>query len=131
VLAQGVLLAWLVRRTSDAPRVRLAYLAQGAGLAMMPFAPSLAALFGMSALYAAGSGIASGTVNGLCSRLTPPDRQGELFGLIQSARSVGFAIGPTLGGAMFDRLPASPYLLAGGTCVAAALLVRIPRETAS
>ena len=127
VCAQGVLLAWLAKRTPDGPRLRIAYVAQGAGLAVMPFAPSLAALFLMSALYAAGAGIANGSINGLCSRLAPQDRQGELFGLMQGARSIGFAFGPTVGGALFDRMPASPYLLAGGTCVAAALLVKVPR----
>jgi DHA1 family multidrug resistance protein-like MFS transporter len=126
VIVQGLLLAWLAKRTSDAPRLRVAYVAQGAGLALMPFAPSLGALFLMSALYAAGAGIANGTINGLCSRLAPSDRQGELFGIMQGARSIGFAIGPTIGGAMFDRSPSSPYLLAGGTCIAAALLVRVP-----
>ena len=127
VIAQGVLLGWLVRKTPDGPRLRIAYLAQGAGLALMPFAPSLAALFLMSALYAAGSGVANGTINGLCSRLAPQARQGELFGLMQGARSVGFAVGPTVGGALFDRWYSAPYFLAGGTCIAAALLVRVPR----
>jgi len=127
VVVQGVLLAWIAKRSGDAPRLRIAYLAQGAGLAAMPFAPSLGVLFLMSALYAAGSGVANGTINGLCSRLAPLDRQGELFGLMQGARSVGFAIGPSLGGMMFDRMPSSPYLLAGGTCIAAALLVKVPK----
>ncbi|MHB8636137.1 MAG: MFS transporter [Fimbriimonadaceae bacterium] len=127
VVAQGVLLAWLVRRTDGGIRLRVSYLAQGAGLALMPFVPGLGSLFLVSAVYAAGSGVANGTVNGLCSVATPASRQGELFGLLQSARSVGFAIGPLLGGMLFDVIPRAPYLLAGGTCVAAAILVRIPR----
>ena len=150
VLAQGVLLAWLARRTAAGPRLRSAYVAQGVGLALMPFVVSLCVLFGLShrsqegfpvatypialgvlfgvsALYAAGSGIANGTVNGLCSAATPEDRQGELFGLLQGARSVGFAIGPVLGGLLFDVNPRAPYLLAGGVCLAAAILVRVPR----
>ena len=150
VLVQGVILAWLAKRTSAGIRLRFSYVVQGAGLALMPFVSSLCVLFGLShrfsmgaavvsypaaigvlfgasALYAAGSGIANGTVNGLCSVATPEDRQGELFGLLQGARSVGFAVGPVLGGLLFDVNPRAPYLLAGGTCLAAAILVRVPR----
>jgi MFS family permease len=127
VLVQGVVLAWLAKRTGAGVRLRLSYVAQGAGLALTPFVLGLASLFGVSALYAAGAGIANGTVNGLCSLATPEERQGELFGLLQGARSVGFAIGPVLGGLLFDANARAPYLLAGGTCVAAALLVRIPK----
>ena len=150
VLAQGVILAWLATRSAAGLRLRAAYVAQGAGLALMPFvlplcvffglthrdsgggavasySMALGVLFGVSALYSVGSGIANGTVNGLCSIATPEDRQGELFGLLQGARSVGFAIGPVLGGLLFDVAPRAPYLLAGGTCLAAAILVRVPR----
>ena len=127
VLAQGVILGWLAKRSGSGPRLRLSYLSQGAGLALMPFVPGLATLMGVSALYSAGAGIANGTVNGLCSLATPEDRQGELFGLLQGARSVGFAVGPVLGGLVFDLDLRAPYLLAGGTCLAAAILVRIPR----
>jgi MFS family permease len=127
VLAQGVILAWLVNRTAAGMRLRSSYVMQGTGLALMPFVPGLGSLFGVSALYAMGSGLANGTVNGLCSLVTPDDRQGELFGLLQGARSVGFAIGPMLGGLLFDVNHQAPYLLAGGTCLAAAVLVRVPR----
>jgi len=127
VVAQGLILAWLAKRTRPDPRLRISYLLQGAGLALTPYVLNLPSLFGVSALYALGSAVANGTVNGLCSLATPEDRQGELFGLLQGARSVGFAIGPILGGIVFDLRPQAPYLLAGGTCLAAAILVRLPR----
>ena len=44
-----------------------------------------------------------------------------MFGLLQGARSMGFLIGPTLGGILFDRRPEAPYLAAGIVLVIAAV----------
>jgi len=130
IAVQGLFLAWIVQRIRATKLLRLAYLTQGVGLVLNPFAGLLmptvvpfAVLIGASTLYAVGSSVANPTVNSLCSRLTPDTRQGELFGLLQGARSVGFVIGPLLGGCLFDWRPAAPYLLAGAVCTAAALLV--------
>ncbi len=131
VVAQGVLLGWLTSKIADRHLLRAAYLFQGIGLAMTPFMPDLLALFGASTFYALGVGLASPLVNTLCSRLTPEDRQGEMFGTLQGARSVGFMIGPVLGGVLFDVAPSGPYVLAGVVCVAAALMVRGIPEKAS
>jgi MFS transporter, DHA1 family, multidrug resistance protein len=86
----------------------------------MPFAPHLAALFGCSTVYAAGNGAATPTLNALCAEATPRERQGEMFGLLQAARSAGFLVGPTLGGVLFDWHAAAPYLLAGMALLVAA-----------
>lgn len=106
---------------------------QGLGLALNPAAAviasvlhPLATLFIASTIYAIGSGIASPTINSLCSREVPDERQGELFGILQGSRSFGFVAGPLLGGALFDLHPTIPYILAGVVCVAAAMLVPKP-----
>lgn len=126
VVSQGALLAWLANRTQPLLRLRASYVCQGIGLLLMPLAVGLGPLFGAGAMYSAGSGIANGTVNALCSLETPADRQGELFGVLQGARSVGFAVGPVLGGILFDVRPNLPYILAALTCIGAAILVRVP-----
>jgi len=130
IVVQGVLLAWIVSKVRSTRLLRSAYLTQGVGLALNPFAGLLApavAPFALlvvaSTLYAIGSSISNPTVNSLCSRLTPDSRQGELFGLLQGARSIGFVAGPLVGGCLFDWIPGAPYLLAGAVCVAAAFLV--------
>ena len=130
IAIQGVLLTWFVNRFSSTHLLRGAYLVQGLGLALNPFAGLLmptvvpfAILMVASTFYAFGSSISNPTVNGLCSRLAPDSRQGELFGLLQGARSVGFMIGPLAGGALFDWQPAAPYILSGSVCLAAAALV--------
>ncbi|RYG36629.1 MFS transporter [bacterium] len=130
VLIQGVAIGWLARRFGDRRLLVLAYLAQGIGLALNPFAGTLqtfvwplATLFVASTLFAFGSGVANPTVGGLASRVVPQERQGELFGLLQAARSIGFVLGPILGGALFDVHPAWPYYWAGLVCVGAAIVV--------
>jgi len=130
VAVQGLLLAWIVTKFRPTNLLRGAYLTQGVGLALNPFAgllmPAVAPfvlLIVASTLYAIGSSISNPTVNGLCSQLAPDSRQGELFGLLQGARSFGFVVGPLVGGVLFDWHPAAPYLLAGAVCVGAAFLV--------
>jgi predicted MFS family arabinose efflux permease len=117
VLVQTLLLAWLAARVRAPRLLAVAYGLQGVGLALTPFAPGLSSLFALSTLYAVGVGVATPTLNGLCSAGTPPARQGEMFGLLQGARSAGFLIGPTLGSVLFDWRVEVPYLLAGAVLV--------------
>jgi MFS family permease len=85
----------------------------------MPFAPDLAVLALLSVLYGSGAGAATPTINAAVSETTAADRQGEVFGLLQSSRAFGFLVGPILGGALFDRMPAAPYLMAGAVLLVA------------
>lgn len=122
VIVQGALLDRISHRISPPLLLRLGYGLQGIGLGITPFMPNLAALFGASTLFAVGTGLANPTLNTLCSEATPQPRQGEMFGLLQSARSFGFLFGPILGGILFDWRPAAPYLLAAGVSVAVSFL---------
>ena len=128
VVVQYFLLTRLTARFTSRPLLIGAYLGQGIGLALTPFAPNLAALFGCSFVYALGVALANPTLNALSSRAAPENRQGEMFGLLQGARSVGFLAGPTLGGVLFDWKPESPYLLAGVTLLCAAIVVFTARR---
>ena len=128
VIVQAVLLAILAMSMKGSTILRIAYAMQGIGLALNPIAGNfgvspLIILFVASTIYATGSGVANPTVNGICSKLCPPERQGELFGMLQGTRSVGFILGPVVGGIMLDKWAPMPYLFAGSVCVVAALLV--------
>ncbi len=123
VVVQGVLLAAISKRLGQTALLRLGYLMMGAGLFLTPHAPGLAVLFVFSAIYSIGTALANPTVNSACSALTPTDRQGELFGLLQGTRSFGFILGPILGGILFDWRPDAPYILAGFVGLLAAFLV--------
>lgn len=127
VVVQTALLRLLTARVGARALLVGAYALQAVGLALTPFAPSLGPLFGCSTFYAIGSGAAGPTVNALCAEAAPPERQGEAFGLVQAARSAGFLLGPTVGGALFDWQPEAPYLLAGVTLLIAAVRVMMWR----
>lgn len=129
-IVQGLLLAPIVAILHERWTIRLGFFLAGAGLLLTPFAPMIWVLFAFSGLYSIGTGLANPTVNSAASRQVPEDRQGELFGLMQAARSIGFVFGPSLGGALFDWNPASPYVLAGAIALAAALLVPKPSNEA-
>ncbi len=121
VLVQSVFLGWVTARLTPPRLLAGAYVLQSVGLGLTPFAPHLAALFLLSTLYATGSGLAGPTVNALCSAATPAARQGEMFGLLQAARSFGFLLGPLLGSILFDWHAEAPYLLAGAVLLLVAV----------
>ncbi|MBC8063240.1 MAG: MFS transporter [Chlorobia bacterium] len=120
---QGLLYAWIASRVNFRHLLRFGFVMQGIGLILTPFAPGLGLIFLFSSIYSAGGALANPTVNTICSNLVPENRQGELFGLLQAARSIGFLLGPLIGGALFDVSPYAPYILAGGVATVAALLV--------
>lgn len=123
VIVQGAALRWLERRFGDTALLVVGFLLQGLGLALTPLAPGLSVLFATSLLYAAGSSVANPSLQSRASLMVEESRQGELFGVLQSARSAGFMVGPTLGGVMFGIAPSLPYFVAGGVCLVAAVLV--------
>lgn len=123
VLVQSLFVERIEKRFNTTPSLKVSYCLMGIGLALFPFAPGLWALFVASTLYAVGSAVANPMANALCSQLTPEEKQGELFGLIQSARSFGFIVGPILGGKFFDLNHAAPYILSMLVCLVAAIVV--------
>jgi MFS family permease len=123
VIVQGVLYSRISKLADTASLLRAGYLLQGVGLLLTPFAPVLGVLILFSATYSLGAGLAGPTVSAAASSVTPAERQGEMFGLLQGSRSIGFWLGPIVGNVMFDWHPAAPYALAGVVGVAAAALV--------
>ncbi len=123
VIFQGWLYARISKRISAPNLLRLGYIFQGIGLVLTPFAPTIGIVLLFSSLYSSGAALANPTVNTICSNLVSSERQGELFGLLQAARSIGFLLGPLLGGALFDVDRSAPYILAGGVAILAAALV--------
>ena len=97
VVVQGALLDRISHRISPPLLLRLGYLLQGVELGITPFMPGLAALFGASTLFAVGTGLANPTLNTLCSEATPQPRQGEMFGLLQSAPFLRLLVWPHRG----------------------------------
>jgi MFS family permease len=124
ILISAFGLAWLSKRICDTSLIRLGYVFQGIGLGINPLAgalsiylPGIFWLFVASTLYAVGVGVVNPTLSTLSSNAVPEKIQGELFGTMQSARTVGFVIGPILGGALFDYWFAAPYVFAAFVCL--------------
>jgi MFS family permease len=122
-LVQGLLLGWVVSRLKERWTLRIGFALTGIGLILTPFAPAVWLLFLFSGLYAIGTALSNPTLNSAASRLVSNERQGELFGVLQGSRSIGFLVGPLIGGAIFDRFNAGPYLLAGSIALVAATLI--------
>lgn len=129
-LLQGLFFARLAARFGHPRLLRVGYLLQGVGLGLTPFSPSFVVLLGVSSLYALGKGLTDPSLNTLASESTPPNRQGEMFGLLQSARNVGFLAGPTLGGVLFAWMIPAPYVLAGAVSLVAGVGARFIRTPA-
>jgi len=121
----GLALAWVSARLAKVSILRLGYILQAIGLALMPLGRNLFELLLAGTLFSIGTGLANPTLNAVGSLLTPATRQGELFGVLQATRSIGFFVGPILGGLLFDLSPASPYWIAAIVAFIAAVVLRL------
>jgi len=121
-LLQSLLFSRITKQWGTKRALVAGYVLQGVGLGLTPFMPMLALLIAASSLYAIGKGLADPCMNLLTSEQTPPERQGEMFGLLQSARNIGFLGGPSLGGFLYGITPAIPYGVAGVISLAAAAM---------
>lgn len=122
----GLALGWVAKILSAGETLRIGYLCQALGLGLMPVMWNLGGLLVAGTFFAVGTGLTNPTLNTVGSQLTPANRQGELFGVLQATRSAGFFVGPVLGGLLFDLIPAGPYVLAAAVALGAAFLLRLP-----
>lgn len=130
VLMSAYGLTILSKRICETSLLRAGYLFQGIGLGLNPLAgllssiaPGLFWLFVASTLYAIGAGVVNPMLASLASNAVPDESQGELFGTMQSARTIGFIIGPILGGALFDIWAPAPYIIATTVCIGVAIFL--------
>ena len=131
---QVALVGWVSKHASSRRILSLSYLSMAVGLGLMPVAPSFGFLLLTSVFYAVGSGLANPKINELAAEATPEDRRGEAYGLLQSTRSLGFILGPALGGLLFDHAVWWPYALAAAVCLVAggaslALVPNLPKQS--
>ncbi len=100
VVIQGVLIGRLVKRFGEMPLVIVGALSFAASLFAVPFVgPSfggLPALLIGGGIFSLGNSLSGPALTSLASKLAPPDRQGTVLGVTQSAGSLGRAIGPAL-----------------------------------
>lgn len=128
IFVSVIALAWISKRMCDTSILRLGYIIQGIGLGLNPLAgvlvgiaPGMIWLLLASTFFAFGSGVVGPTLSTLASNTVPEESQGELFGTMQAARTVGFIVGPILGGFLFDIWHPGPYVFAAAVCLVVAI----------
>jgi len=122
----------LVRRYGERALVRAGLVLMGAAFVGAGVAPPLAIFLLAMGLVAVASGMLTPSLSGLISLATPPDEQGGILGIYQSLGSLARAVGPFLGGLVFDVVsPGAPLWMAGIVLwIAALAAARLPRRGA-
>jgi MFS family permease len=92
------------------------------GLLMLPFVKTkVGILFGLAVL-AIGSGLNRAPTLGLLSILTPPNEQGAMQGVAQSAGSLARNLAPIFAASIYDYSHAAPYVACAAIAVIAGLV---------
>jgi len=121
---------WLANHVDEPRRVALGLVLLAGGAALLPSASSLVELLGPVTLMAIGFATSTPSLTAWVSRRSPPDRQGELIGLGQSAGALARVAGPGVGGLLFDHVShGAPFRIAAvvlGGAAALALWARRP-----
>jgi len=95
-------------------------LALGVDYTIMGFAPTLAWLF-VGRFLSGIAGASFPTIGAYIADVTPPEKRASGFGLMGAAFSVGFVIGPAMGGLMGEFGARVPFLAAAALSFANAL----------
>lgn len=139
VLVQGGIYRPIAKHVSEAAFIRFGVLLMMLGLAgglcvllltggNSSLSPSLMLTLFLIVLAVAIGGFAfvNPSVNGLISRLTPADRQGEVLGVNQSASAMGRILGPAIGLTLFELTDnhVLPYAVASATLLCVLWMTR-------
>lgn len=98
VLMQGGIIRRLLPKYGESHLARFGMAALAVSFVLLPLCGSVKALVGVSVLIAVGNSLIQPTLNGLGSRSMEAGWQGRAMGVLQSAGSLGRALGPMLGG---------------------------------
>ncbi|MBO9711841.1 MFS transporter [Sphingomonas sp.] len=93
------------------PVLLFSMLAFAADYAFQAAAPTIAWLF-VGRVIAGIAGATYGPANAVLADVTPPEKRGEVFGLMGAAFGVGFVLGPALGGLLSFLGPRAPFAAA-------------------
>jgi MFS family permease len=122
----------LARKYGERALIRAGLMLMGAAFVTAGLVPSLALFLVTMGAIAVASGLLTPSLSGLISIATPPEEQGGILGIYQSLGSLARAVGPFLGGLVFDVVsPGAPLWMAGLVLWLAALAAaRLPRREA-
>lgn len=109
VVVQGGLVGRLARRFGERQLALSGSLVLAAGLAVLPWMPTLPLTVATLLAVAAGQGLLLPSLSSLLSRASGADEQGGVLGLGQSFSAMARATGPVIAGWLFDRDTHLPY----------------------
>jgi DHA1 family tetracycline resistance protein-like MFS transporter len=119
---QAGIVGSLAKRFGEWALVRAGLILMGAAFVVAGLEPPLALFLAAMGVIAVGSGLLTPSLSALVSIATPPDEQGGILGVYQSLGSLGRAVGPFLGGLIFDVIsPGAPLWMAGTVLMVASL----------
>ena len=132
-LMQAGIVGRLVKRFGERALVRAGLLLMGAAFVTAGLAPPLGLFILTMGLVSVASGMLTPSLSGLISLATSADEQGSVLGVYQSLGSLARAVGPFLGGFVFDVVsPGAPLWMAGIVLgIAALAAARLPRREAA
>ncbi len=101
----------------------------GLALPLMPLAPWMWPFVLLFVPLSWGSGMGNTAGTALASRLTPPEDQGSLFGVLNAMTGVGRILGPAVGTFTFARWGAGTTYTVAGLTLALALALALTLRT--
>ncbi len=120
-LVQGGLVGRLADRFGDRRVAVTGAVLLGVGLVALPFSPAWIAYPALAAV-GVGQGLLTTTTAALIA-VKGGHQVGGSLGVGQSASAAARAFGPIVAGVAFDLRPGLPYLIGGGLCALAALVL--------
>lgn len=129
-LVQGGLIRRLVPRYGEPRLIAVGVAALVVGFAAVALSTSAAALLGATLIVGVGQGLASPSVSGLLSRITPSSEQGAVFGVLSSAQTLSRMINYVVANLLLARSgPSAPFWEAAAIASLALLLAAsVPRS---
>lgn len=121
-IVQGGAIGRLVKRFGESQLIFGSILVVGVSLAIIPFAPNLAALLFSLGLFSAGSGINRAPTMGMISMNSPAAEQGATLGVAQSAGTLARIVGPVFATSLYGIHAPLPYLICAGVAMVTGLV---------
>lgn len=125
VIYQGGLVRVVSKRVPERGALITGLILMGLALPLMPLAAWMWPFLLLLIPLAWGSGMGNTAGSALASRLTPPEDQGSLFGVLNAMTGLGRIIGPAVGTFTFARWGGQVSYLVAGLTLAMALVLAL------
>ncbi|MBM3835306.1 MAG: MFS transporter [Verrucomicrobia bacterium] len=119
---QGGAIGRLIKRFGDQRLIAGSLVLVAISLILIPYSLQLAGLLLTLGLFATGSGINRAPTMGQISLNSPPEEQGAMLGIAQSAGTLARILGPVFATALYYIHKPIPYVIAGAIAGLAGIL---------